>query len=95
MQDIFSTLDNAGEGYKTAMKNLADYFELKKKVSYERHVFRSTVQSLGETMEKYVTRLKMLASSCDFAEVEVEIRDKVIKKCNSHALSTNTISEGT
>ena len=44
-------------------------------------------------MDKYVTCLKILASSCDFAVVEVEIRDQVIEKCNSHALQTGFLRE--
>ena len=76
VQDIFFTIGNTGKDYKTAMKNITDYFEPKKNVPYECHVFQSTAQNLGETMDKYVTRLKMLDSSCDFAEVNVEIRTR-------------------
>ena len=75
------------------MKNLTDYFEPKKNIPYERPVFRSTAQNLGEKIDKYLTRLKMLASSCDFADVEVEIRDQVIEKCNSGVLRTRFLRE--
>lgn len=42
VQDVFSTLDNAGEDkdYELALTKLNTYFTPQKNISYERHMFR-------------------------------------------------------
>ena len=56
-QEIFDTLTNTGEDYKTAQEKLDTYFSPKKNVDYEVFQFRQAVQSPGETVEQFATRL--------------------------------------
>ena len=40
----------------------------------------------GESIDKYITRLKRKAQYCNFADESEMIRDQVIEKCTSHRL---------
>nr|XP_054761118.1 uncharacterized protein LOC129267432 [Lytechinus pictus] len=69
------------------MKALTKYFEPRKNVVFERHAFRQAVQSDGETVDEYCTRLRVLAASCAFGEhTDEHIRDQIVDKCTSSSL---------
>jgi hypothetical protein len=50
VQDIFTTLDGAGEDkdYEIALTKLNEYFTTQKNIPYERHLFRQAEQAQGE-----------------------------------------------
>lgn len=84
VQEIFETLEDTGESYETALEKLTAYFEPRKNIPFERHVFRQEAQGPTESIDTFVTRLKKLAKTCDYGENEAEmIRDQVVDKCNS------------
>ena len=49
-----------------------------------RHSFRSMPKELNETIEQYITRLRMKAETCEFTDVDEQIQDQVVEKCASH-----------
>ncbi|GFT54743.1 transposon Ty3-G Gag-Pol polyprotein [Nephila pilipes] len=50
-----------------------EYCSQRQNVVYERYKFFSCVQLEGQTIESYVTHLKTLVSTCEFAEQENEL----------------------
>ena len=87
-QDIYATLNDTGDDYLSVLETLKPYFvPLCNVSSYERHVFNSCNQETGETMNAYVTRLRVLSKTCDFGEgIHEGIRDQVVHSCFSNEL---------
>ena len=98
VQDIFFTLPEEIEGvnsYVKAVSALKKHFKPQANVPYERLVFRETKQSMSETIEQYVTRLRQKAHTCDFGDsCEEQIRDQVISGCVSHNLRLKLLQKG-
>ena len=94
VQDIFYTLSETGTTYETAKAKVTDYFTPRKNTSYNRHMFRKAVQSDGESVGQFVTRLRQLASLCEFGDqIHDFIRDQVIDNCKSKRLRTKLLAE--
>lgn len=70
VQEIFETLRDTSTDVKTASEKLDEYFKAKKNISFERHVFRQATQTPGESMDSYVSRLRKLASRCNFGNLQ-------------------------
>ena len=84
--DFGWTFYNVGATYKSAMDALNNHFEPKKNVAFERHVFRQAIQGTNKPSINFVTRLRKLASTCEFADKNSEIRDQFIDNCFSNLL---------
>jgi hypothetical protein len=93
VQDIFLTFTDTGDTYETAMTKLTEYFAPRKNIPFERHLFRQTTQESGESIESFVTRLRTLAKSCSFENLEDAIRDQVVEKCSSGKLRRRLLRE--
>ena len=93
VQDIFMHLQDVGTTYKTAMDALNNHFEPKKNVVFERHVFRQAMQGRNESSLNFVTRLRKLAATCEFANPNSEIRDEFIDKCSPNRLRRRLLQE--
>lgn len=95
IQDIFYTLTETGTDYKTAADKLNEYFAPRQNTSYNRHIFRQEKQKDGETVAQFVTRLRRLATLCDFPAESTDsfIRDQVIDNCLSMKLRTKLLAE--
>ena len=85
-QEIFDTLPDTGDDFDTAMTKLDSYFPPKKNVDYEIFKFRTTVQNAGETIDQYATRLRKLASNCEFPDLPRELKSTIIQNCTSKHL---------
>jgi hypothetical protein len=94
VQEIFETLPNTGDDYKTALEKLNEYFQPKRNIPFERHVFRQASQQPDESMDVFVTRLRTLSKTCVFGEQTDEaIRDQAIDKCVSKELRRRLLRE--
>ena len=80
-QEIFDTLPDTCNDFDTAMTKLDSYFPPKKNVDYEIFKFRTTVQNSGETTDQYATRLRKLASNCEFPDLPRELKSTIIQNC--------------
>ena len=69
--------------YNVLKNSLTDYFTPKQNTAYEVFKFRQATQNAGETIDSYYTRLRTLASTCDFHDVDREILSQVIQGCTS------------
>ena len=58
---------------------LKNYFEPQKNVIYERYKFNSCSQEANEGIDAYVTKLRRLASSCEYGQLEDQmIWDRIV-----------------
>ena len=102
VNDIFDTLTitEAGEDESLgdkAIDALSAYFQPKQNVAYEEYQFRQAKQDTSETIMAYYTRLKHLAQTCEFTNVDREIKSQIIQHCiwtklRRKALSDSNIS---
>ena len=93
VEDIFMHLQDVGTTYKAAMDALKNHFEPKKNVVFERHVFRQAMQGTNESLLAVVTRLRKLASTCEFANPNNETRHQFIDKCSSNPLQRRLLQK--
>ena len=101
-KDIFFTLTlvegEAGDSsYVIAKKTLNQYFTPLLIVPYERHAFRSMAQESNETIEQFITRLRVKAETCEFGVIDLvdeQIRDQVVEKCASNHLRHKLLEKG-
>lgn len=78
---IYQTIKNDDDCYDDAKNKLMEYFVPIKHVQYSIYQFRSAQQAKNETLDQYVTRLRHLAKSCDFTDLDKEIFSQVVMFC--------------
>jgi hypothetical protein len=61
-------------------------FHLKKHVDFEIFKFREAKQQPRETVDQFSTRLRKLAATCDFANIDKEVKSAIIQNCLSKRL---------
>ena len=85
VETIFATLSDTGndQDYDTAEEKLTAYFAPKKNTLYERHVFRKATQRPDETIDQFCTRLRHLGSTCEFDQLDDEIKMQLVENCRS------------
>ena len=95
--DVFETLSDTGDekDYKTAMERLTEHFTPQRNVEYEIYLFCQARQQPQETLDQFATRLRQLASSCEFASVDKEIKSQIILSCSSSRLRRRALREPT
>lgn len=97
--DIFNTLKFDAEEdkkkYKKVVEKLNEYFEPTVYVTYERYMFFTRAQNSDESIDKYVTDLKIKARNCKFGDLHDEmIRDRIICVTNSEHLRARLLRQG-
>ena len=95
VNDIFDTIPATGneDDYETAKVRLNNYFKPKVNAEYEIFKFRSCEQKYDESIDSYCTRLRELAATCTFHDVNRDIKTQIIAKCTSHKLRLKALSE--
>ncbi|KAB7508045.1 hypothetical protein Anas_01959 [Armadillidium nasatum] len=83
----------AGTEVQEVYATMNSKFSPKVSIRYERFLFRKAIQESNESTDSYVTRLKKLAASCDFNNIEDSIIDQVIAKCHSSSLRRKLLQE--
>ena len=85
VNEIFDTLPNTGEDndYDTAVAKLQEYFSLQVNTTYEVYNFQLAKQKQGELLDSYHTRLRQLAKTCEFNDIDKEIKRYIILTCTS------------
>ena len=94
--ETFSDAQKGGddeEGYQTLKTSLTTYFEPKKNVDYETFIFRQTKQEKSENVDSFCTRLRKLAATCDFENVEREIKSQILIGCSSTRLRRRALRD--
>ena len=75
------TWDSDGDENKVnmIMAKFEAYCNPRKNITWERHVFNTRNQQIGETIDQYVTDLKTKAKSCEFGTLtDSLIRDRIV-----------------
>ncbi len=54
------------------------YFEAQRNRRYEVYTFRQAKQEQGETLDQFHTRLRTLAQTCEFSDVNFEIEQQIM-----------------
>ena len=66
--DIFATLPDTGDDYRTAIAKLNEHFEPQQNLLHETYLFRQAKQEANETLAQFHVRLQTLASRWDFGD---------------------------
>ena len=95
VDEIFDTLPNTGEDndYDTAVAKLHEYFSPQVNTTYEVYNFRQAKQKEGELLDSYHTRLRQLAKTCEFNDIDKEIKEHIILTCTSSSLRRRALRE--
>ena len=79
---IFPNLNLSDDDKKKidrCLEALDNYFKPSRNVVYERYVFNTCVQTNDESVQSYVTRLRKLATSCEYGELTDDlISDRLV-----------------
>ena len=92
LRQIYKTVKAETDTYNDVKQKLSRYFNPKKNVTYERFIFKSASQEVGESCSSYITRLKTLAETCDF-EGNNEIRDHFVFTCRLTTLKKKLLQQ--
>ena len=89
--EIFETLPEttAAEDenpFEKAVAALTNYFTPQHNREYEIYVFRQAKQESHENISAFHTRLRQLAVTCEFDDVDREIKTQIVQHCSSHKL---------
>ena len=93
--EIFETIPESGDDFDKAKEKLNEYFGPKKNIEYEIYTFRQAKQNSGESMNSYHSRLRQLASTCEFADTDKEIKSQIILSCSSQRLRCKALKDTT
>nr|XP_054762076.1 uncharacterized protein LOC129268563 [Lytechinus pictus] len=98
VQELFDTLtvdspNDTQNEYDVALAALTAYFAPTANVAFERHLFRQAKQGQDESVDDFCTRLKGLASSCNFDNRDEHVRDQFVDKCASSSLRRRLLRE--
>lgn len=81
--DVYQTftyqVDESSENVETIIKKFDAYFGTKPNITLSRYTFFTRNQEEGESINQYVTALKLLSKTCDFSTLEEGlIRDRIV-----------------
>ncbi|XP_059054674.1 uncharacterized protein LOC131848758 [Achroia grisella] len=81
--DVYETFTFKSEKEKDdvaiLLKKFDEYFGVKQNITLARYNFFMRNQEIGESINQYVTALKLLSKNCDFKILEEElIRDRIV-----------------
>ena len=62
-------------------------------MTYEIFQFRKAVQQSGEMVDQFATRLRKLASICEFPDLAKELKSTIIQNCQSKRLRRVALRE--
>ena len=74
---------------------LTQYFSPQQNTEFQKFEFQHTKQLPTENLDKFSIRLRTLAATCDFHDVDREIKSQVISGCRSKRVRGKGLSEPT
>ena len=92
--NTFSFDEKEVDDLKVLMNKFEAYCNPKRNITYERHLFNTRVQNVGETIDAYVTELKIQAKNCEFGALCDElIRDRIVVGIRDDAVRSRLLRE--
>ena len=70
----FETLVDTGDNFATAKEKLTEYFDPEKNVEYKIYTSRQARQNPGGSVNAFHSRLRQLSATCEFGDVDKEIK---------------------
>ena len=95
VSEIFDSLLETGDDYATAKEKLNEYFDPKKNTEFEIYTFRQAKQNPGESMNAFHARLRQLSATCEFSDIEREVKSQIIQSCLSQRLRRKALKDST
>lgn len=97
VMELFSTLTVAVPGdndtvFTKARDALTGHFQPAENVEYQVYIFRQAKQEKGEKINQFYSRLKSIAASCKFTDINKEIKTQIIHGCSAHKLRLKALS---
>ena len=100
VSDIFDTLSIANPNEndsmtETAINALTSFFAPKENTEFAVFQFRQAKQNQTEDIASYLTRLRQLATTCDFSDANRELKSQLIQGCRSNRLRRKALTDPT
>ncbi|CAB4044596.1 Retrovirus-related Pol poly from transposon, partial [Paramuricea clavata] len=83
----------ADADYEAAVGKLTEYFAPQTNIAYEVYNFRQARQNQGESLDSYHVRLRQLAKTCDFTDIDKEMKEHIILSCTSNTLRRRALQD--
>ena len=85
--------DRHANEYPVLKKSLTDYFTPHQNTAFETFKFRQATQALDESIDSFHTRLRSLASHCEFHDTDREILSQIIQGCKNSKLRRKALKD--
>ncbi|CAC5382855.1 unnamed protein product [Mytilus coruscus] len=86
--------ENEADKLEVLLKKFEDYCILKKNVTVIRHRFNTRVQNSSESIDQYLTDLKLIAKNCEFEHLnDGLIRDRIVCGTNYSRVKERLLRE--
>lgn len=85
--------DGNPNSYKVLRDSLNAYFTPKQNTSFDVFKFRQAKQHEGEAIDAFSTRLRIMASLCNFQDTDREILAQIIQGCTSTRLRRKALKD--
>jgi hypothetical protein len=97
VREIFRQLEETGteSDYDTAKTKLQEHFEPQQNRRYAVYQFRQAKQEPQETLDQFHTRLRSLARTCAFHDVDFEIEQQIITAGTSSRIRKRALRDPT
>ncbi len=97
VREIFRQIPETGDDsdYATAKTKLKEYFEPLQNRRYAVYQFRQAKQEENETLDQFHTRLRTLAQTCSFSNVDFEIEQQIITAGTSTRIRKKALRDPT
>ncbi|CAC5409350.1 unnamed protein product [Mytilus coruscus] len=96
-REIYNTFnfgENEADKLEVLLKKFEDYCIPKKNVTVIRHRFNTRVQNPSESIDQYLTDLKLIAKNCEFEHLKDGlIRDRIVCGTNSTRVKERLLRE--
>ena len=96
-RDVFNTWTltaDESKKLKTYYDKYSAYITPKSNPIYARYKFHERMQGEQETIEKFVTELKLLVKDCDYPNADEMVRDRIVFATNSPHVREKLLSQG-
>ena len=89
----FTNEDTENADFNKMVDLLTEYFAPQKNTDYQIHLFRKIKQREGESIDSFHSKLRRVVLTCDFHDINKEIKTQVIQNCSSQRLRRKALRE--
>ena len=86
-------MKDSRDKYEDVVHKLNVHFTPKKNLSYERYSFKICKQRPDEDCSAYITRLKRMGKTCEYENLNTEVKDQFIMSCKSTKMREKLLLE--